>query len=178
MGEVYRARDTRLGRIVALKVVPQSVSATTQARERFEREARAISALNHPNICTLFDVGNANGIEYLVMELIDGESLADRIARGPLPLDSAMQIGAMIGDALAHAHQSGIIHRDLKPANIMLTKSGTKLLDFGLARSADGVAMVGEQERTAARSLTADGTILGTLPYMAPEQLECKSADA
>ncbi len=178
MGEVYRARDMRLGRIVALKILPPLVSATAQARERFEREARAISALNHPNICTLFDVGNENGVEYLVMELIDGESLADRISGGPLPLDSALGIAAAIADALERAHRTGIIHRDLKPGNIMLTKSGPKLLDFGLARGADEVPIAGQDARTEAKSLTADGTILGTLPYMAPEQLECKPADA
>ena len=178
MGEVYRARDMRLGRIVALKILPGLVSATAQARERFEREARAISALNHPNICTLYDVGNEKGVEYLVMELIDGESLADRISRGPLPLDSALGIAASIADGLDRAHRTGIIHRDLKPGNIMLTKSGPKLLDFGLARRADEVPIVGQDDRTAAKFLTADGTILGTLPYMAPEQLECKSADA
>jgi len=172
MGEVYRARDTRLDRTVALKILPERVSATTMARERFEREARAISALNHPNICTLFDVGSHDGTEYLVMELIDGEPL-----KGPLPLPDVLRIGAAIADALARAHRAGIVHRDLKPANIMLTKSGPKLLDFGLARKAeeshghDATTVIG-------KAITTEGTLLGTLPYMAPEQLEGKMADA
>ncbi|HSY51762.1 MAG TPA: protein kinase [Thermoanaerobaculia bacterium] len=181
MGEVYRARDTRLDRIVALKVLPQHVSATSSGRERFEREARAISALNHPNICTLFDVGSENGTEYLVMELIDGESLSERIAKGPLPLDAVLRIGAAVAGALAKAHQSGIIHRDLKPANIMLTKAGPKLLDFGLARRAVeemGTISPDAETRVEAEALTAEGTILGTLPYMAPEQLEGEATDA
>ncbi|HYM61713.1 MAG TPA: protein kinase [Thermoanaerobaculia bacterium] len=180
MGEVYRARDTRLDRPVALKVLSKNVAATTMARERFEREARAISALNHPNICTLFDVGSVNGMEYLVMELIDGESLGDRIAKGPLPLDAVLRIGAAVADALARAHRSGIVHRDLKPGNIMLTKSGPKLLDFGLARKAaeEVEAAAHDAETRVEKALTADGTILGTLPYMAPEQLEGQHTDA
>ena len=174
MGEVYRARDTRLDRTVALKVLSHQVTATKTAHDRFEREARAISALNHPNICTLFDVGNENGTEYLVMELIDGESLSDRLGKGPLPLEAVLRIGAAVAGALAKAHRSGIVHRDLKPANIMLTKSGPKLLDFGLARkSAEEVAASAHDAETRVeKALTADGTILGTLPYMAPEQLE------
>jgi eukaryotic-like serine/threonine-protein kinase len=181
MGEVYRARDTRLDRTVALKVLPQHISATSSGRERFEREARAISALNHPNICTLFDVGSENGTEYLVMELIDGESLTDRIAKGPLPLDAVLRIGAAVASALTKAHQSGIIHRDLKPGNIMLTKSGPKLLDFGLARKAAeemGATSHDAETRVEKEALTAEGTILGTLPYMAPEQLEGEATDA
>jgi len=172
MGEVYRARDTRLDRTVALKILPERANNTTMARERFEREARAISALNHPNICTLFDVGSHDGTEYLVMELIDGEPL-----KGPMPLHDVLRVGAAIADALAKAHRAGIVHRDLKPANIMLTKSGPKLLDFGLARKAeethghDATTVIG-------KAITTEGTLLGTLPYMAPEQLEGKPADA
>jgi Tol biopolymer transport system component len=172
MGEVYRARDTRLDRTVALKILPQHANTTTMARERFEREARAISALNHPNICTLFDVGSHDGTEYLVMELVDGEQL-----KGPMPLHDVLRVGAAIADALAKAHRAGIVHRDLKPANIMLTKSGPKLLDFGLARKAeeahghDATTVIG-------KAITTEGTLLGTLPYMAPEQLEGKPADA
>jgi eukaryotic-like serine/threonine-protein kinase len=183
MGEVYRARDTRLDRSVALKILPPRASATTMARERFEREARAISALQHPNICTLFDVGSDNGTEYLVMELLDGEPLADRIGKGPLPLDQVLRIGAQIADALAKAHRAGIVHRDLKPANVMLTRSGPKLLDFGLARRAveptQSQPLTGHDAPTAIeKPLTSDGMILGTLPYMAPEQLEAKATDA
>jgi len=172
MGEVYRARDTRLDRTVALKILPERANNTTMARERFEREARAISALNHPNICTLFDVGSHDGTEYLVMELIDGEPL-----KGPMALHDVLRVGAAIADALAKAHRAGIVHRDLKPANIMLTKSGPKLLDFGLARKAeeahghDATTVIG-------KAITTEGTLLGTLPYMAPEQLEGKPADA
>ena len=180
MGEVYRARDTRLDRTVALKILSQRVSPTSSARDRFEREARAISALNHPNICTLFDVGSENGMEYLVMELIDGESLGDRIGKGPLPLEAVLRIGAAIAGALAKAHRSGIVHRDLKPGNIMLTRSGPKLLDFGLARkSAEEVAAASHDAETMVdKGLTGDGIILGTLPYMAPEQLEGHATDA
>src|SRR5205823_12649748 len=180
MGEVYRARDTRLDRTVALKVLSAHVAATSTARERFEREARAISALNHPNICTLFDVGSANGTEYLVMELIDGEALDDRLGKGPLPVEAVLRIGAAVADALARAHRSGIIHRDLKPGNIMLTKSGPKLLDFGLARKAaeEAEKVAHDAETRVEKALTADGTILGTLPYMAPEQLEGHDTDA
>src|SRR6266542_1290365 len=180
MGEVYRARDTRLDRTVALKVLSAHVAATSTARERFEREARAISALNHPNICTLFDVGSANGTEYLVMELIDGEALDDRLGKGPLPAEAVLRIGAAVADALARAHRGGIVHRDLKPGNIMLTKSGPKLLDFGLARKAaeEAEAVAHDAETRVEKALTADGTILGTLPYMAPEQLEGHDTDA
>src|SRR5689334_5903447 len=134
MGEVYRARDTRLERSVALKVLPQSRVATAEMRARFEREARAISALSHPNICALFDVGSEQGNDYLVMELIEGETLAQRLAHGPLPLAETLRIGAELCEALGYAHRKGIVHRDLKPGNVMLTKSGAKLLDFGLAK--------------------------------------------
>jgi len=184
MGEVYRARDTRLGRDVAIKVLPAHLSSDPSRRERFEREARAVSALNHPNICTLHDIGRqetAQGpIDYLVMELIEGETLADRVARGPVPLADLLRCAVQVADALDRAHRRGIVHRDLKPANIMLAKSGAKLLDFGLARPTGLTANAGElsQSPTATRALTAEGTIVGTFQYMAPEQLEGQDADA
>ena len=172
MGEVYRARDTRLDRSVAVKVLPAELANNPQLKVRFEREARAISQLSHPHICTLFDVGDG----YLVMELLEGETLAERLTRGPLPLDDVLRYGAEIADALDRAHRAGIIHRDLKPSNIMLTKSGTKLLDFGLARSA--VSETPLDGETLHKSITQEGTILGTFQYMAPEQLEAQPADA
>ena len=134
MGEVYKARDTRLDRFVAVKVLLASVAADPERRERFEREARAVSALNHPHICALYDVGRQDGVDYLVMELVEGETLADRLGRGPVPLEPALKLASEIADALARAHRQGIVHRDLKPGNVMLTKQGAKLLDFGLAR--------------------------------------------
>src|SRR5580704_12924788 len=133
MGEVYRAKDTRLDRVVAIKILPEHISNQPQARERFEREARAISSLSHPHICPLYDVGHQDGIDFLVMEFLEGETLASRLQKGPLPLDLVLKYGVQIADALDTAHKRGVIHRDLKPGNIMLTKSGTKLLDFGLA---------------------------------------------
>jgi eukaryotic-like serine/threonine-protein kinase len=179
MGEVYRARDTRLDRTVAIKVLPASFVEAPDRRARFEREARAISALNHPHICTLHDVGRHEAIEYLVMEHLDGESLADRLRRGPLPLDQVLRHGADIAGALAAAHRADIVHRDLKPGNVMLTKQGVKLLDFGLAklraREPSGVASVSTRLEG---KLTGEGTLLGTVPYMAPEQLEGSEADA
>src|SRR6266446_933843 len=134
MGEVYRARDTRLERTVAIKVLPEQFSNDTDLKQRFEREAKTISSLNHPHICTLYDVGHQDGVDYLVMEYIDGESLAQRLAKGSLSTDQVLKTGVQIADALDKAHRHGIIHRDLKPGNIMLTKSGAKLLDFGLAK--------------------------------------------
>jgi serine/threonine protein kinase len=134
MGEVYRARDTRLGRDVAVKVVPSHLIGNPEVRARFDREAKAISSLNHPNICTLHDVGHQDGIDFLVMELVQGETLAERIAKGPLPPNQVLTIGGEIADALDKAHRQGLVHRDLKPGNVILTKSGAKLLDFGLAR--------------------------------------------
>src|SRR5881275_3384544 len=136
MGEVYRARDTRLERTVALKALSSQVIATTALKERFAREARAISSLNHPHICHLYDVGCENGTDYLVMELLDGETLSERLRKGPLPLEPALKIAIEIAEALEEAHKQGIIHRDLKPGNIMLTPSGAKLMDFGLAKPA------------------------------------------
>jgi len=173
MGEVYRARDSRLGRIVAIKTIRSSALGSDQARARFQREARAISSLTHPNICTLHDVGQQNGIDYLVMEHLDGESLADRLRRGPLPLDEVIRCGIEIASALEHAHRHGIVHRDLKPGNILLTKSGAKLLDFGLARTA-----LSDDSRTIEKSITGDGAIPGTLQFVSPEQLAGKEADA
>lgn len=179
MGEVYKARDTRLERTVALKVLPEHVSADPEIRRRFEREARAISALSHPNICTLFDVGNNNGQEYLVMEYLDGETMAERLGRGPMTIEELMAYGMDVADALEKAHKQGIIHRDLKPGNIVLTKSGAKLLDFGLAKymPAGPNAILGRADDITA-PLTSQGTLLGTIPYMAPEQLEGKDVDA
>ena len=183
MGEVYRARDTRLGRDVAIKVLPPHLSENADARARFEREARAISGLTHPHICTLHDVGHQEGIDYLVMELLEGETLADRLEKGPLPLEHVFRCGVEIADALERAHRAGIVHRDLKPGNVMLTKSGVKLLDFGLARVAAPKAAVPElsalpTEAAESRPLTAAGAVMGTVQYMAPEQLEGKDADA
>jgi serine/threonine protein kinase/Tol biopolymer transport system component len=180
MGEVYRAKDTRLDRIVAIKVLPKHLADRAELRERFEREAKAISSLNHPHICTLYDVGHQDGIDYLVMEYVEGETLSAKLTKGPLPLDQVLQYAIEIADALDKAHRKGVTHRDLKPGNIMLTKSGSKLLDFGLAKlredSAPSTPL--SQLPTGKDPITAQGTILGTLQYMAPEQLEGKQADA
>jgi Tol biopolymer transport system component len=187
MGEVWRARDTRLDRSVAIKVLPQDLAGNAQFKLRFEREAKAISQLNHPNICTLHDVGDEQGTSYLVMELLDGETLADRLAKGPLPLADVLRYGIQIAEGLDRAHRAGIVHRDLKPGNIMITKSGAKLLDFGLAKASSAQIMTnssadGETEMRGSggsrSALTAEGTIIGTFQYMAPEQLEGLPADA
>src|SRR5579864_1182861 len=179
MGEVYRARDTRLGREVAIKVLPQHLSANPDLKARFEREAKAISALNHPHICHLYDVGSQAGTDYLVMELVEGESLAERLQRGPLPLKQALQYGTEIAEALEKAHKSGIVHRDLKPGNVMLTKSGAKLLDFGLAKPVQGMtALTSASMATMDKPLTGAGTLVGTYQYMAPEQVQGHDADA
>ena len=180
MGEVYRARDTRLDRDVAVKVLPSHLAAAPQLRERFDREARAISRLSHPHVCTLFDVGHENGIDYLVMEFLEGETLADRLEKGPLPLDQVLRFGAEIAAALDRAHKLGIVHRDLKPGNVMLTKGGAKVLDFGLARYAGAASNPNAVTElpTQHKPLTEEGTLLGTIPYMAPEQLEGAEADA
>ena len=179
MGEVYRARDTRLDRTVAVKVLPEHLSSNPQLRERFDREAKAISSLSHPHICALHDVGHQDGVDFLVMEFLEGETLAHRIKKGPLPPDQVLQYAIQITDALDTAHRHGVVHRDLKPCNIMLVKTGAKLLDFGLAkvRAAEAAAgMTGLATQTT--PLTGEGTILGTLQYMAPEQLEGTEADA
>ncbi|MGA8810045.1 MAG: protein kinase [Thermoanaerobaculia bacterium] len=179
MGEVYRARDTRLDRIVAIKVLPVHLTANDASRARFEREARAISALSHPNICALYDVGRDGDTEYLVMEYLEGQTLADKLARGPLPRSQCLKFGAQIAEALQHAHRAGIVHRDLKPGNIMIANGGAKLLDFGLAKFADPVSQPLDQDETATRRepLTAEGTVVGTYQYMSPEQIEGRPLD-
>jgi serine/threonine protein kinase/Tol biopolymer transport system component len=179
MGEVYKARDTRLDRTVALKVLPDHVVTNPDLKQRFEREAKTLAALSHPHICPVFDVGSENGIRFLVMEYLEGETLEQRLKNGALPLDQALQVGMQIADALVAAHRAGVVHRDLKPGNIMLTKSGATLLDFGLAKTA--APAVGSSLSvlpTTPPNLTAQGTILGTVQYMAPEQLEGQEADA
>ena len=180
MGEVYRARDTRLGRDVALKVLAPQLAAVPEVRTRFEREARTISQLNHPHICALHDIGCHEGTDYLVMELLEGETLAHRLERGPLPVSESLALGTQIADALDRAHRAGVIHRDLKPGNVMLTKAGAKLMDFGLARAAGLAPARGAEPEspTLSRPLTAEGTIVGTFQYMAPEMLEGREADA
>ena len=182
MGEVYKANDTRLDRSVAIKVLPSHLAADTGLRKRFEQEVRAVSSLNHPHICTLYDVGREDGIDFIVMELLEGETLAERLKRGALPLDEALRYGVEIADALDKAHRRGVVHRDLKPGNVMITPPGTKLLDFGLAKVAaagpsEGVSVLSALP-TEAGALTAEGSIIGTLQYMAPEQLEGEQADA
>jgi Tol biopolymer transport system component len=178
MGEVYKARDTRLDRIVALKILPDVLATDPHFRDRFDREARSISQLDHPHICALYDVGNQGGTAYLVMQYLEGETLADRVAKGALPIDHALQIAIQIADALVAAHKAGIVHRDLKPGNIMLSKSGAKLLDFGLARTGAAVVGAPSQSIPTVAPLTQPGSILGTFQYMAPEQLEGQDADA
>ena len=180
MGEVYKATDTRLERTVAIKVLLAHVADDPDLRQRFEREAKTISSLNHPHICTLYDIGQQDGIDFLVMEYLEGETLAARLTKGPLPTDQVLRYATEIADALDKAHRKGITHRDLKPGNIMITKAGTKLLDFGLAKLRDpktaGLSV--SQRPTESASLTGEGTILGTLQYMAPEQLNGEEADA
>ena len=180
MGEVYRAKDTRLDRTVAIKVLPAHVSQDPERKARFEREAKTIASLDHPHICVLHDVGHQDGIDYLVMEYLEGETLVERLAKGPLPVDQVVRYGAEIANALARAHRAHVVHRDLKPANILLTRTGAKLLDFGLARSEAPVTpppALDSHSPTGTRGLTAEGTLLGTFPYMSPEQLEGKEAD-
>jgi eukaryotic-like serine/threonine-protein kinase len=179
MGEVYRARDTRLDRDVAIKVLSGHFESSPSLKERFEREARTISQLSHPHICHLYDVGSQDGTDYLVMECLEGETLSQRLERGPLPLDEVLRDGAQVADALDKAHQQGVIHRDLKPGNIMLTKSGAKVLDFGLAKQAQAKSTSSSAltAMTAAKALTVEGTIVGTFQYMAPEQIEGAEAD-
>jgi len=181
MGEVYRARDIRLERTVAIKILPEHLSSDPVRKQRFDREAKTISSLNHPHICTLHDVGSQDGVDYLVMECVEGETLAKRLEKGPLPLDQVLKYGMQIADALDKAHRSGVVHRDLKPGNIMLTKSGVKLLDFGLAKPvseaiASGLTVSVSPAKN--RPLTEEGAIVGTVQYMSPEQLEGKESDA
>jgi hypothetical protein len=183
MGEVYKARDTRLERTVAVKVLASHLSASPETRQRFEREAKTISQLSHPHICALHDVGREGDTEYLVMEYLEGDTLADRLLKGPLALEQALRYGMQIADALDKAHRQGIVHRDLKPGNVMLTRTGVKLLDFGLAKALPsptgrGVGGEGLTSVPTQLNLTQEGTILGTFQYMAPEQLEGKEADA
>jgi serine/threonine protein kinase len=190
MGEVYRARDIRLDRTVAIKVLASHLSASPELKQRMEREARAISSLNHPHICQLYDIGSQDGTGYLVMEFLEGETLAERLRKGALPLNETLKIGIAVAEALAVAHRHGIVHRDLKPGNIMLTKSGAKLMDFGLAKSAGAGVPAGASsapllsaahtmsEASPFSPLTTAGTMIGTIQYMSPEQIEGKEADA
>jgi len=190
MGEVYRARDTRLDRTVAVKVLASHLSSSPELKQRLEREGRAISSLNHPNICQLFDIGSQNGTDYLVMEFLEGETLAERLRKGAMPLAEVIKIGIAVAEALAVAHRSGIVHRDLKPGNIMLTAGGAKLMDFGLAKPLGVQASSGSGSApsfTAAATmsgpspltpLTTAGSVIGTIQYMSPEQIEGKEADA
>ena len=190
MGEVYRARDTRLDRTVAIKVLASHLSSSPELKQRFEREAKSISALNHPHICSLYDVGSQDGIDYLVMEFLEGETLAERLRQGVLPLKETLKVGMEVSEALEVAHRAGITHRDLKPGNIMLTKSGAKLMDFGLAKAtaaglaagASNAPLVSAARTTSGPSpmspLTSVGEVIGTIQYMSPEQIEGKNADA
>src|SRR5246500_5174971 len=181
MGEVYRARDTRLDRTVAVKILPQELSSDPIRKQRFEREAKTISSLNHPHICTLHDVGSQDGISYLVMECVEGETLAKRLEKGSLSLEQVLKFGTHIADALDKAHRSGVVHRDLKPGNIMLTATGAKLLDFGLAKPTASAALTSVATLTAAATqsspMTEQGAIVGTFQYMSPEQVEGKELD-
>src|ERR1700746_1618874 len=179
MGEVYRARDTRLERTVAIKILPAQFSSDPVRKQRFEREAKTISSLNHPHICVLYDVGHQDGMDYLVMECIEGETLARRLEKGPLPLDQVLKYGMQIADALDKAHRSGVVHRDLKPGNIMLTPAGAKLLDFGLAKPAAPLTSVAMLTAAVTQSspVPEQGAIVGTFQYMSPEQIEGKELD-
>ena len=182
MGEVYKAKDTRLERTVAIKVLPSHLSSNEELRQRFDREAKTVSQLSHAHICALHDVGHQDGVDYLVMEFLEGEPLTDRLARGALPVEQLLRYSIEMADALDKAHRQGIVHRDLKPGNIMLTKSGVKLLDFGLAKVMTPAAplsgLTALPTVAGAANLTQAGTVLGTFQYMAPEQLEGKEADA
>jgi eukaryotic-like serine/threonine-protein kinase len=192
MGEVYRARDTRLDRIVAIKVLASDLSSSPELKQRMEREARAISSLNHPHICQLYDIGSQNGAGYLVTEFLEGETLAERLRKGALPLNETLKIGIALAEALTVAHRQGIVHRDLKPGNIMLTRGGAKLMDFGLAKSAGAGVPAGAgtssapllsaaptmSEASPFSPLTTAGAMIGTIQYMSPEQIQGKEADA
>jgi Tol biopolymer transport system component len=177
MGEVFKARDTRLDRTVAIKILPPSIALDPHSRQRFEREARAVASLTHPHILTLHDIGSHDGVDYFVLEYVEGETLADRLLRGPMPLAAALRTAIEVADALDRAHRAGVVHRDLKPANIMLTRSGAKLLDFGLAKTR-AVELPAGFSSFATDSLTQEGTLVGTLQYMAPEQLDGRTIDA
>lgn len=177
MGKVYRARDTRLDRIVAIKVLYPRISTDSDLKRRLDLEARALSALNHPNICALYDVGNQDGVDFLVMEYLEGETLADRLRRGPLPTQEVLRYSIEIADALDTAHRQGLIHRDLKPGNIMLTNAGSKLLDFGLVKLTSTASSVPSRV-TKSLSPSPEGMLLGTMQYMSPEQIECKDVVA
>ncbi|HSP95487.1 MAG TPA: protein kinase, partial [Thermoanaerobaculia bacterium] len=180
MGEVYRARDTRLDRMVAIKVLPAQLSSSPELRERLEREARTISQLSHPHICALYDIGREGNTDFFVMEYLEGDTLAERLQKGALPFEQVCRFGAEIAEALGTAHAAGVVHRDLKPGNVMLTKSGVKLMDFGLAKIVAAPVPIEflTSAPTRTRDLTIEGTLLGTVPYMAPEQLAGKQADA
>jgi serine/threonine protein kinase len=187
MGEVYSAKDTRLDRTVALKILPLHLADTPEVRQRFEREARAVSSLNHPNICALYDIGQQDGTDFLVMEYLEGQTLAKRIEQGPMPTPELLRVAIQVCEALEKAHRQGVIHRDLKPGNVMLTKAGAKLLDFGLAKGAAPAVTDMSSSPTVTQplpgssrgnQLTVQGTIVGTLQYMPPEQLEGGEADA
>jgi serine/threonine protein kinase len=180
MGEVYRARDTRLDRTVALKVLPADLTRSPERRERFEREARAISRLSHPHICTLYDIGREGEADFLVMECLEGETLVELLKRGPLPLEEALSYAVQVADALGAAHQQGVIHRDLKPANVVLTRSGAKLLDFGLAKltTRSNAPAAETAETMAKREVTRAGVVVGTPAYMSPEQAQGGTVDA
>jgi eukaryotic-like serine/threonine-protein kinase len=174
MGEVYEARDTRLDRTVAVKVLPAALAADPARKQRFEHEARAVAALQHPHICVLHDVGAVDGVDFLVLEHLEGATLAKRLLCGPLKREEALRFGSQIADALDAAHRRGVVHRDLKPANVMLTKGGVKLLDFGLAR----LLPKGEPGDATATEATESRAMAGTLPYMSPEQLLGRAVDA
>jgi eukaryotic-like serine/threonine-protein kinase len=180
MGEVYRAKDTRLDRVVAVKVLPPELAHNPEKRQRFEREARSISTLSHPHICTLHDVGHQDGVDYLVLEYLEGETLEKKLEKGLPPTQEVLKYAIELADAIDKAHRQGIIHRDIKPGNIMVTKSGVKLMDFGLAKLKSEPAPLADAltEVSSDKKLTAEGTILGTFQYMAPEQLEGREADA
>ena len=177
MGEVYRARDTRLARDVAIKILPAQLSKDPVMKQRFEREAKTISSLNHPHICVLHDIGSQDGVDYLVMECVEGETLAKRLEKGALPLEQVLKYGAQIADALDKAHRSGVVHRDLKPGNIMLTPAGAKLLDFGLAKPASPVSGMTLTSAMPTSPVTQEGMVVGTFQYMSPEQVEGKELD-
>src|SRR6267378_131308 len=178
MGEVFRARDTRLDRTVAIKILPSQLSSDPVRKQRFEREAKTISSLNHPHICVLYDVGHQDGMDYLVMECLEGETLAKRLEKGPLSLEQVLKFGGQIADALDKAHRGGVVHRDLKPGNIMLTPTGAKLLDFGLAKPVVPLASMATVTAAPSSSpATEQGSIVGTFQYMSPEQVEGKELD-